>query len=119
MLIGCILVFAFILLDVITGFMKGLYNKNIDSSALRKGLLHKASEALVFGCSVLLEYAVQYIELGIDLPLSGVVTVYIVGMEATSIIENLCEINPKLFKLFQPYLSKLQGGNEDDKTKRN
>lgn len=115
MFIKCILVFSFIALDVITGFMKGLYNKNIDSSALRKGLLHKASEALVFGMSLLVEYAIQYVQIGVDLPLSGGVTVYIAGMEATSIIENICEVNPKLFKLFKPYLSKLQSGDNDDK----
>lgn len=119
MLIKAILVFAFILIDIVTGFMKGLYHGNIDSSALRKGLLHKASEALVFGCSMLLQYSTQFIHLGIDLPLSGVVTIYIVGMEATSIIENLCEVNPKLFKLFKPYLKKLQGVDDDDKNKGN
>ena len=115
MLIKSILVFAFILLDVLTGFMKGIYNRDINSTALRKGLLHKASEGLVYGCSLLLEYAVTYTEIGIDLPLSGAVTIYIVGMEATSIIENLCEVNPKLFRLFKPYLAKLKGDNDDDK----
>ena len=119
MLIKSILVFAFIALDVFTGFLKALYNKDIDSSALRKGLLHKASEVLVFGTSVLLEYSVQYIELGIDLPLSGAVTIYIVGMELTSIIENLCEVNPRLYNLFKPYLLKLRSTDDDDKTKRN
>lgn len=115
MLVKSIIVFAFIVLDIITGFLKALYNKDIDSSALRKGLLHKASEAMIFAISLLLEFAVQYIELGIDLPLSGVVSVYIAGMEATSIIENLCEVNPKLFKLLKPYLLKLQNGDNDDK----
>ena len=115
MLIKCILVFSGIGLDIITGFLKAISQKNIDSSALRKGLLHKASEAIVFGCSIALEYAVQYINLGIELPLSAAVTIYIFSMEATSIIENLCEVNPKLFKLFSPYLSKLQGDNNDDK----
>lgn len=119
MLVKCVLVLAFIVLDIITGFIKALYHGNIDSSAIRKGLLHKATEGIVLGVSILLEYGAVQISLGIDLPLSGVVTVYIVGMEATSIIENLCEVNPKLYKLFKPYLLKLQKGDDDDETKGN
>ena len=112
MLTKSIVVLGFILFDIITGFLKGIYNKDIDSTALRKGLLHKATEVLVFGGSILLEYAAASIELGIDLPLSGAVTIYIAAMECTSIIENLCEVNPKLKKLFQPYLLKLRGNDD-------
>lgn len=113
MLTKCIIVLGFILFDIVTGFLKGFYNRDIDSTALRKGLLHKATEVLVLGGSYLLEYAASSVELGIELPLSGAVTVYIAAMECTSIIENLCVVNPKLRKLFQPYLLKLRGDDDD------
>lgn len=102
--VGC-----FILFDVLTGFTKALYFKQVDSTILRQGLFHKLSEVMAVIGSGLLEYATHYIELGVDLPLLKVVSIYICVMELISILENLSEINPELTKLFSPYLKKLKG----------
>ena len=108
---------GFIVFDIITGFVKAFYHKDIDSTLLRKGLFHKLSEVLALVGSFLLGYVAEYIELGFELPLLNVVSIYICTMELISIIENLCEVNPQMFSLFSPYLKKLkpkEGEKVDD-----
>lgn len=112
-----IVIFALIIFDIITGIIKALYNGGIDSTKLRKGLFHKLSEIItVVGCG-LMEFGVQYIQLGVDIPILKAVATYICVMELISIIENICEVNEPLRKLFSPYLSKLKeinGSKEND-----
>ena len=72
-----ITVAAFILFDIVTGIIKALYKEGLNSTVLRKGLFHKLSEILAVIGSGLLEYGIQYVNLGIDIPVLGVVTVYI------------------------------------------
>lgn len=114
---------SFILFDVLTGILKALYLGELNSTALRKGLFHKISEILALVGSVLLEYGLQYINLGIDLPVFTIVGAYICITELISILENFGEVNPVLGKLFKPYLEKLktkeseQNGTTDGETK--
>ena len=103
----CIVVSTFILFDILTGLIKALYQHKLNSTYLREGLFHKLSEIMAVLGSWGIEYALNYISLGIDLPVRSTVTVYICVMELVSIIENIAEINPKLRKLFKPYLEKL------------
>lgn len=109
-----IIVFCFIAFDILSGLLKAVYQGNINSTALREGLFHKVSEVLVVVGSGLLEYGADYIELGIELPLVSVVTVYVCLTEFASILENICEVNPKLAKLFKPYLQKLRQKDKDE-----
>lgn len=103
-----IVTLCFILFDIVTGIIKALYNKKLNSTALRKGLFHKLAEVIaVFGTG-LLEYGAQYVNIGIDIPLLAVVSAYICIMELISCMENLAEVNPVLGKLFKPYLEKLK-----------
>lgn len=109
---------GFIVFDIITGFVKALYHKDVDSSMLRKGLFHKLSEFLTLVGSFLLNYVADYINLGFELPLLNVVSVYICTMELISIVENICEVNPQMYALFSPYLKKLKkkdGDKVDDR----
>lgn len=109
-----IAVCAFIIFDIITGIIKALYQGGIDSTKLRKGLFHKLSEIVtILGCG-LLEYGVQYVELGFQIPVLKAVGSYICIMEFVSIVENICEVNEPLRKLFMPYLSKLKEMNKDE-----
>lgn len=107
-----ITVAAFILFDIITGIIKALYKEGLNSTFLRKGLFHKLSEILAVIGSGLLEFGIQYVNLGIEIPVLGVVTVYICSMEFVSIAENLAEVNPALAKLFKPYLEKIKNESE-------
>ena len=106
---------CFILFDVITGVMKALYQGDINSTALRQGLYHKLSEVLAIVGSGALTYACKYIELGVNIPVVGVVVSYICIMELVSVLENLCEMNPSLRQLFKPYLEKLKDGDSDER----
>lgn len=103
-----IIVGCFIIFDIVTGILKALYHEGLNSTKLRQGLFHKLSEILAVAGSMLLEIASEYINLGVDLPLVNAVAIYICLMELISILENLCEMNPELEKLFKPYLQKLK-----------
>ena len=54
----------------------------------------------------------QYVDLGIQIPIVGAVVTYICIMELISIMENMCAVNPELSALFKPYLEKLKGDEE-------
>lgn len=107
-MVAYIIVAGFILFDIITGICKALYNGNFNSSVMREGGFHKASEILAVVGATLIEYSTRYISLGVEVPVVNVVVVYICVMEIISIIENLAAINPELEKLFNPYLEKLK-----------
>lgn len=111
-----IVVGCFIIFDVITGIIKALYKKEINSTMLRVGLFHKITEILATIGSGLLEYGAGYVDIDFSFPLLKCVALYIVIMEFTSIIENLCVVNPTLNKLFSPYLEKLK--NKGDKEEK-
>lgn len=103
-----ITVLVFIGFDILTGLIKALAKDGLNSTILRKGLYHKASELIaVFGAG-LLEYGAKYISLGIDVPALFAVASYICIMELVSILENLAFLNPSLYKLFKPILNKLK-----------
>ena len=106
------LTFGFIAFDIITGFVKALYKDGLNSTVLRNGLFHKVSEILTVFGGGLLDYSMQFVDIGISVPVLKFVSVYVITMELISIIENLSEINPKLTKLFSPYLEKLKKGRD-------
>lgn len=87
---------GFILLDLISGIIKALKNKDFTSSKMREGLFHKCASVLymVFGSFV--DYAQGFVDLGVTVPMAITVCVYICLMEIGSFIENLGEINPDL-----------------------
>lgn len=110
---------AFILFDVLTGIIKALYFHELNSTNLRKGLYHKLSEIIAVGCSGLVQYGMQYVDIGFNIPLLNIVPGYICVMELISILENIGEVNPKLTKLINHYLEKLKGRSDDDGEKGN
>lgn len=103
---------CFIIFDIITGIIRAIYKGNLNSTKLRKGLFHKLSEVLAIAGAGLLEYGIQYINLGVDVPILSAVVSYICVMELVSILENLAAVNPSLGKLFKPYLEKLKNKEE-------
>lgn len=104
---------CFIIFDIITGLLKAVKCNKLNSTLLRQGLLHKLSEVLCVVGAFAAPYGLQQMQVDFKLPLLEGVGVYICLMETISAIENLCEVNPKLNKLFAPYLEKLK--KKDDK----
>lgn len=94
------LVFILIVIDVISGLASAFMKKTIDSSVMRRGLLHKASYALVILLSMALEWAIAVggpaLGIGIDLPIVVPTCVYLGLTEISSIGENLASIDPNL-----------------------
>lgn len=105
---------VFIFFDIITGLIKGWYGRKLDSTVLRQGLFNKLTEVLCVAFSSFIEYGGDKINLGFELPVVEVVCGYICLTEFISIVENLCEINPSLNKLFGKYLQKAKD-KEDEK----
>ena len=110
-----IIVLGFIVFDVVTGLIKAGYNGNYNSAIMRQGGFHKSMEVMAMAVAYFVEYAIVYINVGVDVPAVPAVTAYICIMELISILENICAVNPQMCALFKPYLDKLKGGNDASK----
>lgn len=115
-----ILVVAFICLDIITGLLKAVYEKNLESECIRKGLIHKLGEIIAVAVAFLIEYSQTVIlSINFDIPIVKGVCIYIILMEILSVLENICVINPQLRKVFSPYLKKLKEKENEIESKGN
>lgn len=85
---------VFIVLDILTGLLKALYNKAFKSSMMRNGLFHKAGEILVLGLLYLVEIESAAMGMDTGLPLFKTGCGYVALMEIGSIIENLKAFTP-------------------------
>ena len=101
-----VIVLGFIAFDILTGLIKAKHDGSYNSSIMREGGYHKCMEILAVVGSYGVEYAMQYVDIGIQIPLVGAVVTYI------CIMENMCAVNPELSALFKPYLEKLKGDEE-------
>lgn len=70
-------------LDILTGYIQAVINKNVDSKVMREGLLHKCLLIVAIVIGYIVEYA-----FGLS-AVSSVITIYICAMELMSILENL------------------------------
>ena len=80
-------------LDILTGYIQALINKNVDSKVMREGLLHKC----LLIVAIVIGYVVEY-AFGIK-AVAQAITVYICIMEVMSILENLKKAGVDLGKL--------------------
>ena len=112
---GFIIVCVFISFDIVTGILNAWNKGKISSNCLRKGMLHKFTELVVVFGAWLFDYMVGevYVKTGTNFYIG--VSFYICTMELVSIIENVCEIEPRLYHFFKPYLEKLKETDEHDK----
>lgn len=80
-------------LDILTGYIQAVINKNVDSKIMREGLLHKC----LLIVAIVIGYVVEY-AFGIK-AVAQVITVYICIMEIMSILENLKKAGLDMGKL--------------------
>ena len=80
-------------LDILTGYIQAVINKNVDSKVMREGLLHKC----LLIVAIIIGYVVEY-AFGIK-AVAQVITVYICIMGVMSILENLKKAGLDLGKL--------------------
>lgn len=90
------IVCAFVVMDLVTGIMQAVANKTLDSTKMRAGLWHKCGFIMTVILAALVEWSMQFIDLGFTLPLFVPVCVYIILVEVVSIFENVCKISPEL-----------------------
>lgn len=99
---------GFILLDFVTGLVKAFKEKSFNSSVMREGLFHKCAFVLYVLFGVLIDYAQMYLELGVTVPMTTAICVYVILTEAGSVVENLGKINPAIVPdKVKPYFKKL------------
>ena len=102
----------FSLFDILTGVIKGIKLKELSSTKLREGLYHKTGFVLLLCFTGGLNYAQEFIQLGIDIPLLQTASIYIICTETVSILENISKIAPELCGFIDKYFS---DKNEDKK----
>ena len=85
--------FVFILVDIISGYVQALINKNVDSKIMREGLLHKFLLILV----IVVGYVIQF-AFNLNF-VAQAITIYICTMELMSFLENLKKAGVNLGKL--------------------
>lgn len=107
---------CFILLDLLSGLLSAFKSKSFKSSKMREGLFHKIGSILVIIFGILVDYAQRYVDLGVQVPLTIIICVYIIFMECGSILENACKLNPEInVETIKQYFTK----NKERSTKTN
>lgn len=101
-------VFVFIIVDYITGVINAVMHGKLSSTKMREGLGHKFAYLCVFFVAWFIDFEMGHIDLGFHTALTPLVTVGIVLIELSSIIENIGKINPELaeakfMKIFTDY----------------
>lgn len=108
------LALAFMVIDVFTGVLKAVKNKELNSTKAREGIYKKASFILFIAFGYLADYAMVYVNMGFNFPAAATICTLIVVTEAISVLENLGQINPDLVKLVAPFLSALNKKEEGE-----
>lgn len=102
-----ILVVVFMMVDVLTGVLKALKNKELSSTKAREGMYKKASFILFVAFGYLADFAMDYVDMGFKFPAAVTISTLVILTEAISVLENLGSINPDLVKMVAPFLSAL------------
>lgn len=110
----CIIVFAFIIIDIVTGLIYAFASGSFKSSLMREGGLHKMGEICLELFSYFLQYALSKIGQA-DLPIIEIVSFYIIIMEIGSILENITKMNPQLKEIAQKINDLVRGIKNETK----
>lgn len=103
-----IAVLVAIILDYIVGTFRALYYLQIGDEAdkakwwtsrkMWEGIVHKATEVVLFFVAYALDYVAPYFNLDLPICLTDFVAVFLIIMELGSVLENLRDLNPGLSK---------------------
>lgn len=92
-------------LDLITGIITAIKNKEIQSAKLRDGLFKKVGFILCYFVAWLVDTQGARIGFQLGTPILPIIILYVCTTELVSILENICKINTdilpkKLMELF-------------------
>lgn len=110
-------ILVFTITDYITGTIGAMMNGNLSSTKMRKGLGNKFAYLCVFFIAWFIDFEMKHIDIGFHGALTPIVTIGLVLIELSSIIENIGEINPEIKNA--PFMSifKQTPDNPDHKEK--
>lgn len=100
-----IIALVFNALDLITGIITAVKNKDIQSSKLRDGLFKKIGFILCYFVAWLIDTEGSLIGFHLGTQILPIIILYVCSTELVSMLENICKINPdilpeKLMELF-------------------
>lgn len=100
-----IIALVFNALDLISGIITAVKNKDIQSSKLRDGLFKKVGFILCYFVAWLIDNEGSMIGLQFGVSILPIIILYVCTTELVSILENICKINSdimpkKLMELF-------------------
>lgn len=104
---------AIMLIDIITGFLKGIYQKNLQSRIMAKGIAKKTGIISAILLGFLLD---RFLNLGSPL-FTNLILGLSVGSEALSILENLDAIGVKIPQAVKDKVLSMTQDNQQDNTK--
>lgn len=100
------IVAGMMILDVVSGTLAAAYRHELNSRIAREGLFHKAGFACLVALSIFLEWAQYEVpEIGLQIPTTLAVSVFIITIELQSVLENIARLFPdniarKIVELF-------------------
>lgn len=109
-------VLVFTITDYITGIVGAVMHGNLSSTKMREGLGHKFAYLCAFFVAWFIDFEMEHIDIGFHAALTPIVTIGIVLIELSSIIENIGKINPELtqaefMKIFTDYNKENNNGD--------
>lgn len=113
------IVMAFITVDILSGILVAVSEKNLSSTVMREGLLRKAALVLILVVATLIDLGQGVLDLGFNVPFVPLAATYIALMEILSIFENVCKLNDelagsKLGRLIRETLDEKLDGDEGE-----
>lgn len=107
---------AFMIGDIVSGFLKAWRAHDIKSRALREGLFHKSAFIGVIALAQLTELAAaKFPQIELNLPITGGICAYIILTEIVSVLENLRDINPDIGGVMNRFPAHPADEPDDDK----
>ena len=103
-------------MDIISGLVAGVKNKDIQSSKLRDGLFKKVGFIFCYVMAWLIDTQGDMIGFQISVKILPIIILYVCTTEVVSILENISKINPDLLpsKLMELFHIKKEIADEDN-----
>lgn len=86
----------FVTTDYLTGIVKAIMQNNLSSRKMREGLGHKFAYLVLLTVAYAIDTVSAHVSLGLPVNVFIATIGGVCLIELTSILENICEINPEL-----------------------
>ena len=110
-----IAVVVFVFIDYITGVVNAAMHSRLNSSKMREGLGHKFAYCVLIFVAYIIDAVQLNSSLNLPFEMFPIISIGIIAIELTSIIENVCEINPELRKAKFMDIFEKNNTNDDEK----